>query len=145
VQLGVGPWYVLRGITQSGLYRGEPCTVTLTIGFANSGDLQLEVIHQDDDTHRSIRSSPTPGCDGYQPAGLLGGELRRRAGAGRRRAGLWCGPVATRTRARYGLLRAPDRTGAITELMELTPATVGMAELVRSAAAGWTAATRSGC
>ena len=59
VQLGVGPWYVLRGITQSGLYRGEPCMVTLTIGFANSGDLQLEVIHQDDDTP-SIYSEFTP-------------------------------------------------------------------------------------
>ncbi len=33
VQLGVGPWYVLRGITQSGLYRGEPCTVTFDHRF----------------------------------------------------------------------------------------------------------------
>ena len=42
IELGIGPWFVLRGIEQSGLYRGEPCTVTLTIGFANSGDMQFE-------------------------------------------------------------------------------------------------------
>ena len=65
VQLGVGPWYVLRGITQSGLYRGEPCTVTLTIGFANSGDLQLEVIHQDDDTPSIYSEFTDAGGDGY--------------------------------------------------------------------------------
>ena len=65
VQLGVGPWYVLRGITQSGLYRGEPCTVTLTIGFANSGDLQIEVIHQDDDTPSIYNEFTSAGGDGF--------------------------------------------------------------------------------
>jgi hypothetical protein len=30
LNLGVGPWYVLRSLPQPGTYRGEPCTVTLS-------------------------------------------------------------------------------------------------------------------
>ncbi len=48
--LGVGPFYVLRGIEQTGIYRGQDCTVKLTLGgLANSGDMQIEIIHQDND------------------------------------------------------------------------------------------------
>ncbi|MCI4676806.1 VOC family protein [Candidatus Mycolicibacterium alkanivorans] len=65
VQLGVGPWCVMRGIAMSCLYRGEPCSVTLTIGFANSGDLQLEVIHQDDDTPSIYPEFTDAGGEGY--------------------------------------------------------------------------------
>ena len=39
--------------------------------------------------------------------------------------------------ARYAYFEPPAGPATIIELMELTPATVGMAELVRSAAAGW--------
>src|SRR3954454_8947753 len=47
VALGVGPWYVIRGQHLHALYRGEPCEVTLSIAFANSGDMQMEVIAQE--------------------------------------------------------------------------------------------------
>jgi hypothetical protein len=50
LKLGVGPWFVLRGQLQSVLYRGRPCTVAVSLAFANSGDLQIEVIQQEDDT-----------------------------------------------------------------------------------------------
>jgi hypothetical protein len=50
IDLGIGPWYVIRGMAHRANYRGEPCEVTLSIAFANSGEVQLEVIHQEDDT-----------------------------------------------------------------------------------------------
>ncbi len=50
VELGVGPWYVLRDVPQNARYRGEPCEVTMILALANTGDLQVELIHQDDDT-----------------------------------------------------------------------------------------------
>src|SRR3954447_25038656 len=45
VAIGVGPWFTLREITQpNSRYRGQPSSPTLSIGFANSGPLQLELI-----------------------------------------------------------------------------------------------------
>ena len=32
------------------LYRGEPCETTLSLALSNSGELQLELIQQEDDT-----------------------------------------------------------------------------------------------
>jgi hypothetical protein len=46
VAMGVGPWYVVRNRVQHAVYRGEPIEVTISVGFANSGDLQVELIHQ---------------------------------------------------------------------------------------------------
>ncbi|WP_082698825.1 VOC family protein [Mycobacterium sp. GA-2829] len=51
---GVGPWFVLRGLAQRGDYRGSACEVTLSIGMTNVGDMQIEVIAQEDDTPSNI-------------------------------------------------------------------------------------------
>ena len=32
------------------LYRGEPCEITLSLALANSGEMQIELIQQEDDT-----------------------------------------------------------------------------------------------
>ncbi len=49
VELGVGPWLVIRGLPMRALYRGEPCETTLSLALSNSGELQLELIQQQDD------------------------------------------------------------------------------------------------
>ncbi|AQT82987.1 glyoxalase [Mycolicibacterium litorale] len=133
VELGVGPWYVLRGITQTGRYRGEPCTVTLTIGFANSGDLQVEVIHQDGDGP-SIYSEFG---EGFHQLAYWAEDFDAALAAGEA-AGwpvVWSG--GDPGTARYVYFEGPAGPATIIELMELTPATIGMADLVRSAAVGW--------
>ena len=50
VELGVGPWLVIRGLPMRALYRGEPCETTLSLALSNSGELQIELIQQQDDT-----------------------------------------------------------------------------------------------
>ena len=40
----------MRGVPIRALYRGEPCEVTLTLALANSGEMQIELIKQEDDT-----------------------------------------------------------------------------------------------
>ena len=50
VELGVGPWLVIRGLPMRALYRGEPCETTLSLALSNSGELQVELIQQQDDT-----------------------------------------------------------------------------------------------
>jgi hypothetical protein len=60
---GVGPWFVMRGLSQHGVYRGASCDVRLSIGMANIGDMQIEVIAQDDD-QPSIYTEFLAGGDG---------------------------------------------------------------------------------
>ena len=50
VELGVGPWFVMRGLPMRALYRGEPCETTLSLALSNSGEMQVELIQQQDDT-----------------------------------------------------------------------------------------------
>ena len=40
VELGVGPWLVVRGLPMQANYRGEPCETTISLGMANSGELR---------------------------------------------------------------------------------------------------------
>ncbi|BBY57269.1 VOC family protein [Mycolicibacterium sarraceniae] len=63
--LGVGPFYVMRGIEQTGNYRGQECTVKLSLALANSGDLQIEIIHQDNDAESISAEFTSAGGDGF--------------------------------------------------------------------------------
>lgn len=138
LELGVGPFYVLRSVTQTGVYRGEECTVTLTIGFANSGDLQIEVIHQDNDAPSIYSEFTSAGGDGFHQLAYWTDDFDSALAAGKA-AGwpvVWSG--GDDGVARYAYFEPPPGTAAtIIELMELTPATIGMGELVRAAAVNW--------
>lgn len=50
VDLGVGPWFVIRGLQMRALYRGQPCETTISMALSNSGEMQIELIAQEDDT-----------------------------------------------------------------------------------------------
>jgi hypothetical protein len=53
--LGVGPWVTIGPMEQTMQYRRRTTTPLLTIAFANSGDLQIELIHQGDDAPSAYR------------------------------------------------------------------------------------------
>jgi hypothetical protein len=138
LELGIGPFYVMRGITLTGVYRGEPCTVTLTMGLANSGDMQIEVIHQDNDAPSIYSEFLAAGSEGFHQLAYWAEDFDAALVAGQA-AGwpvVWSGGDAGT--GRYAYFEPPPGPAAtIIELMELTPATIGMAELVRSAAVNW--------
>src|SRR5512134_1649331 len=66
--LGIGPFFVLREITPDTFrYRGEPSPApTMTIAFANSGDMQIELIRQHDDRPSAYRDFLASGREGLQ-------------------------------------------------------------------------------
>jgi catechol 2,3-dioxygenase-like lactoylglutathione lyase family enzyme len=65
--LGVGPWFVLRGFRAVGsTYRDEPFDPLLSLAFANSGDLQVELIAVEDDTPSMYREFLDSGRQGFQ-------------------------------------------------------------------------------
>ncbi|GFG74520.1 VOC family protein [Mycobacterium botniense] len=135
--LGVGPWYVIRGQHQRVLYRGRPSEVTLSVGFANSGELQIEVIHQEDDTPSIFTEFLSSGREGFHQfawwADNFDEAVRNATAVG------W--PVVFSGGAdegtRFAYLESAGGPAAVFEVMERTDATVAMAQLVRDAADGW--------
>jgi hypothetical protein len=43
---GIGPWFVLRNVTNAMLYQGRPTEVEVSLAMANSGDMQFEIVSQ---------------------------------------------------------------------------------------------------
>ena len=50
LDLGVGPFFVMRGIPIRASYRGQRCEVSISMALANSGEMQIELIQQEGDT-----------------------------------------------------------------------------------------------
>ncbi|WP_018634786.1 VOC family protein [Parafrankia elaeagni] len=137
LSLGIGPWYVLRERPQAGVYRGQPCEVTVSVAFANSGDLQLELIQQHGDEPSIYSEFLASGREGYHQlafwASDFGATMDSVAAAGW--PVVWSGGGDGATR--YAYFEPPAGPATIIEIMELNPATEGMAKLVRDASASW--------
>jgi hypothetical protein len=140
VALGVGPWYVIREMPQRVTYRGEPCAVTLSLALANSGDLQVELIHQHDDTPSIFTEFLHSGRPGFHQLAYWTDDFEGTMGSVAE-AGwpvVWngaSGPGGAVTRFAY--VEPPDSPAAVIEIMELSAATEGMATFLREAAAAW--------
>ena len=136
LDMGVGPWFVMRGLTQHVKYRGEPCSVTLSLAWANSGDMQLELINQTDDTPSIHTEFLAAHGEGFNQLCWWTDDFDATMAAVSA-AGwpvVWSG--GEDHGQRYAYVEPP--TGApIAELTARTDALVGMAALVRDAAANW--------
>lgn len=66
--LGIGPFYVLREIPVADFYyRGQPSEApVLTLAFAQSGDVQIELIQQHNDAPSAYREFMSAGREGAQ-------------------------------------------------------------------------------
>lgn len=66
LDLGVGPWFVLRDFrVTGGQYHGEPCEPVLSLAFANSGEMQIELIAVADSTPSVYRDFLDSGKEGF--------------------------------------------------------------------------------
>ncbi len=140
LELGVGPWFVMRGLPMQALYHGEPCQTTLSIAWSNSGELQIQLIHQQDATPSVF----TEFLDAHGP-GLhqlaywtsdFEDTMRAVENAG------W--PVVWSGGEGYGVRFAsvePSNSTAhisqVIEISELTDATAANAMFIHDAAAEW--------
>jgi Glyoxalase/Bleomycin resistance protein/Dioxygenase superfamily len=135
--LGVGPWFVMRDLTQTSTYRGSPCTVPFSLAFSNSGDMQLELIHQEDDTPSIYTEYLDSGQTGAHQLAWWTPDFEATI-AEIEAAGyplVWSGGDADSVR--YAYFEPGPGPAAIIEIMELNESTIGMGELVRAAAADW--------
>jgi hypothetical protein len=135
--LGVGPWYVIRGQQLHTLYRGKPCEVTLSIAFANSGDMQFEVIAQDSGDLSIYTEFLASGREGFNQFAYWAVDFDD-AVQSVKDAGwsvVWSGGEGEGVR--YVYLETADGPAPIIEISELNDATKGLGEFVRAAADGW--------
>ena len=135
--MGVGPWFVLRGQPQRALYRGQKCEVSTSVAFANSGDLQIELIQQEDDTPSIYTEFLDAKGEGFHQLAWWARDFDA-AVQSAKAAGwpvVWSG--GDDGAVRYAYLEPPAGPATIVEIMELNDLTLGMGRLVRDAAAGW--------
>jgi hypothetical protein len=134
----VGPWLLLPHLTQTGsIYRGEPAEPVVSIAFANSGDMQLELIEQEDDSPSIYREFLDAGREGFHHlawwADDFGTVSRAAQDAG------W--PIVHAGNAggmaQFAYYDAGGVTSTVIEIMELTDATRWLVATVRDAAADW--------
>lgn len=137
LELGVGPWFVMRAVPIRALYRDEPCETTLTLAWANSGEMQIELIHQDDDTASIYTEFLRSNGHGYHQLAYWTENFDETMAAVRD-AGwpiVWLGGEDVGTRFAYA--EPPNSPATIVEITELNEMTAGMNTFVREAAANW--------
>jgi hypothetical protein len=135
VGLGVGPWFVIRGLPMRASYRGEPCQTTLSLALSNSGELQLELIRQEDDTPSIFTEFVASSGPGYHQLAYWAEDFNATMDAVAE-AGwpvVWSGGEGFGVRFAY--VEPPNSPATIVEISELTDATVASSTFIREAAA----------
>jgi glyoxalase/bleomycin resistance protein/dioxygenase superfamily protein len=137
VQLGVGPWFVIRNMSQHVLYRGKPCEVNLSLALANSGEMQVEVIQQGDDTPSIFTEFLADGGAGFHQLAYWTQDFdaTMKAVNGADWPVVWSGGEDVGTRFAY--VEPPNSPATVIEIMELTDTTAGMGKFIRDTAANW--------
>jgi hypothetical protein len=138
VGLGVAPFMVMRDLKMERCsYRGELSEPVISLALANSGDMQIELIQQMDDTPSIYREFLEAGERGFHQVAYWPEDLAavRDAAIADGWAEVWCGDGGGVTRFSY--LEHPDSPATIVELMELNDATRAMGDTIRDAAAAW--------
>jgi hypothetical protein len=136
VSLGVGPWFVLRSIPMTGTtYRGVATEPIITMGLANSGDMQIELIQQHNNAPSIYREFLDVGRTGMHHVAYwtedFDGTMARAGAAGYRTA-----QVGRSAGTGFAYVDGGPAAEFV-EVMELTEITGGMMALIRDAAATW--------
>ncbi|OBG13635.1 glyoxalase [Mycolicibacterium celeriflavum] len=137
LELGVGPWFVMRNLTLAARYRGEPCEITQSLALSNSGDMQLELIQQHSEAPSIFTEFLDASGEGFHQFAYWATDFEETMKAVAR-AGwpvVWSGGEDVGTRFAY--VEPPSSPAQVIEIMELNEVTSGMAQFVRDAAENW--------
>jgi hypothetical protein len=140
IELGVGPWLVIRRLPMRALYRGEPSETTLSLALSNSGELQVELIQQHDDTPSIFTEFLASNGPGYHQLAYWAEDFDATMKAVED-AGwpvVWSGGEGLGVRFAYvEPPNSPPHISQIVEIAELTDAQAASATFIRDAAANW--------
>jgi hypothetical protein len=136
--LGIGPFYVVPRLTfESYTYRGIDCMPEIRIALANSGGLQIELIQPLNDEHSYYKDFLEKNGSGLQHISVWSRshdqDLERFRQLGLT-AIVQC-VISGGVRASfYG---DESKTGAVVEVLDLTPPMNDIFTMIRAAAVGW--------
>jgi hypothetical protein len=130
----------MRGLPMRALYRGEPCETTLSLALSNSGELQLELIQQQDDAPSIFTEFLASRGQGYHQLAYwtedFDATMKAVADAGW--PVVWSGGEGFGVRFAYvEPPNSPAYISQIVEISELTDAQAAGAKFIRDAAANW--------
>jgi Glyoxalase/Bleomycin resistance protein/Dioxygenase superfamily len=138
VDLGVAPWLVVPEIHMEGCwYRGERSDPVISIAFSNSGDMQIELIQQHDETPSIYREFLVATGGGFNQIAYWVEDVDavRADAVAAGWSEVWRGDGSGQVQFSY--LEHPTSPVPIVELSELNDATRSMGDTVRAAAAAW--------
>ena len=133
----VGPWfYVDKLVVNDFTYKGQPGDPHLSIALANSGDVQLELIQQRDNSPTLYQDFLNAGNEGLQnfstwPENYE--EIYRKALA----AGYTVGQEAGSPRGPFVYFEQEGHPGTVIEMAEMTEGRRRIFDGVREAAVDW--------
>jgi hypothetical protein len=138
LELGVGPWFVLRRFHAAGLeYRDQQSAPTITMALANSGDMQIEVIGVHDEAPSVWKEFLDSGREGFHHIAYwsrdYAAEYHRAVELG------WT--CAQRGPQPFAYFETSGSLQGMVELMELSERLEGYTDAVREAAADWDGVT----
>ena len=139
--LGIGPWVTIGPLEQGMVFRGQPTMPTLTLAFANSGDLQVELIHQTGDAPTAYKEFLDSGGEGVHHLAWWTDDIAA-VEADVRGAG-WEIVLQSdgSSVAQFFYADAPAVAATCLEVMELHDMTQGLADHVKDAADTWDGVT----
>ena len=137
VELGVGPWFVIRGLPMSVRYRGNPCEITLSLALSNSGEMQIELIYQHDEAPSIFTEFLAANGPGYHQFAYWAEDFEATMEAVEN-AGwpvVWAGGEGFGVRFAY--VEPPNSPATVVEISELTDGQAATAKFIRDTAANW--------
>ena len=139
VSLGVGPWFLTRGVKPEGFtYQGEPSDMEMDVAVGNSGDIQIELIQQTNDAPSMYGDFLDAGHEGLQHVAYWTTEFQdlydraRAAGFTVGQEGALGGP-----QGRFCYFDTGAQPGTVVEISDLAGPKALLFDYVKNAAQAW--------
>ena len=134
--MGVGPFFLLERLQLEDMrYRGEPSELVFTIALAYWGDLQVELVRQDNNAPSIYRDLPNHG--GLHHVCILTDDL------GRARATALAAGTELLVEAKVGVdggvfyADAGGFPGNLVEVLQPATGSLALFDMIRAASRGW--------
>jgi hypothetical protein len=136
LNIGVGPFFTLDVVDLPVSHRGEPSSLSMTIGLAQAGPIQIELIQQTSDKPSAYTDGePSGAARVHHISRALGGYDE--AIANLQEEGLVLVTEATWGETRFCYLDARDTLGCFIELVDDSETGQKMHKIIRESADGW--------
>ena len=134
LDLRVGPWFVLREFrVAGGVYRGGSHEPVLSLAFANSGEIQIELIAAVDDTPSVYREFLDSGQEGFHHIAYWTRDYAAEHARALQR-GWECVQAGPQ---RFAYYETSPALPALVELTEVNDRLESFTDAIRAAAATW--------